>query len=87
MFDTCSVLWLTQRLPYVCHDVTPYTHGGELCIISSHRICEEHMGTALIGASSTEMMQDFPLHVLAHVIISGTGKSLSFADEGLLDRC
>jgi hypothetical protein len=40
------------------------THGGELCIISSHRICEEHMGTALLGASSTEMMQDFPLHVV-----------------------
>jgi uncharacterized protein (DUF433 family) len=40
------------------------THGGELCIISSHRICEEHMVTALLlGASSTEMMQDFPLHV------------------------
>jgi hypothetical protein len=38
-------------------------HGGELCIISSHRICEEPMGTALLGASSTEMMQDFPLHV------------------------
>jgi len=32
-----------------------------LCV--SHRICEEHMGTALLGASSTEMMQDFPLHV------------------------
>ena len=38
-------------------------HGGELCIISSYRICEEHMGTTLLGASSTEMMQDFPLHV------------------------
>jgi len=24
-----------------------HTHGGELCIISSHRICEEHMGTDL----------------------------------------
>jgi hypothetical protein len=41
-----------------------YTHGGELCIISSYRICEEHTGTALLGASSTEMMQDFPLHLL-----------------------
>src|SRR5262245_52257642 len=40
-----------------------HTHGGELCIISSYLICEEHMGTALLGASSTEMMQDFPLHV------------------------
>jgi hypothetical protein len=47
-----------------------YTHGGELCIISSHRICEEHMGTALLGASSTEMMQDFPLRVLAHAIVA-----------------
>jgi hypothetical protein len=26
------------------------------------------MGTALLGASSTEMMQDFPLHVLEELV-------------------
>jgi AhpD family alkylhydroperoxidase len=39
------------------------THGGELCIISSHCICKEHLGTVLVSVSSTEMMQDYPLHV------------------------
>jgi len=37
-------------------------HGGELCIISSHRICKEHVGTSLLDANSAEMMQDCPLH-------------------------
>jgi hypothetical protein len=30
---------------YAIDGSTPNTHGGELCIIFSHRICEEHMGT------------------------------------------
>jgi hypothetical protein len=33
------------RLPPVLK--VSHTHSGELCIISSHRICEEHMGTIL----------------------------------------
>jgi hypothetical protein len=42
----------------------PYTHGGELCIISFYRIYKEYVGTVLVGVSSIEMMQDCPLHVL-----------------------
>jgi len=49
----------------ILHDgrVLSDTHGGKLCIISFHRICKEHVSTVLMGLSSTEMMQDCPLHV------------------------
>ena len=53
----------THDQPFRVGPHLPDTHGGELCIISSHRLCEEPIGTALLGASSPEMMQDFPLHV------------------------
>ena len=35
-----------------------------LCIIASHRIDKEHVGTGLWDACSTEMIQHCPLHVL-----------------------
>ena len=45
-----------------------HTHGGMLCIIASHRIDKEHVGTGLWDARSTEMMQHCPLHVLERVL-------------------
>jgi DNA-binding ferritin-like protein len=40
-----------------------YTHGGELCIIFLTTLVDRPLNAALLGACSTEMMQDYPLHV------------------------
>jgi hypothetical protein len=41
-----------------------YTHSGELCIIFFTTLVERGLNAALLGACSTEKMQDYPLHVL-----------------------
>ena len=40
-----------------------HTHGGELCIIFLTTLVGRPLNAALLGACSTEMMQDYPLHV------------------------
>ena len=40
------------------------THGGELCIIFLTTLVARCLKAALLGACPTEMMQDYPLHVL-----------------------